>query len=152
MSKDLVMLNAVFGLRFLTLSLICMSAMNCAAHAPAAEKPHHTPSGFRNLHEYEEHDFWDLLRWRRERANKEIPGPESYHFPLAENDAGFLKRNVDKKTVTWIGHATVLLQVGGYNILTHLRQFQNDSFAISTSYRRKTGLWHYTFCSLTTFS
>jgi hypothetical protein len=36
--------------------------------------------------------------------------------------------------------------------LTHLRQFQNDSFAISTSYRRKTGLWHYTFCSLTTFS
>jgi N-acyl-phosphatidylethanolamine-hydrolysing phospholipase D len=118
MNKNLIMLNAVFGLRFLTMSLICMSAMNCAAHTSSAEKPHHTQNGFKNPHEYEEHDFWDLLRWRRERANKEIPGPESYNFPLAENDPGFLKRNVDKKTVTWIGHATVLLQVGGCNILT----------------------------------
>jgi N-acyl-phosphatidylethanolamine-hydrolysing phospholipase D len=117
-SKGPFMLNAICGLRFLTMSFICMSAMNCAAHTPSAEKPHHTQNGFRNVHEYEEHDFWDFLRWRRERANKEIPRPESYNFPLAQNDPNFLNHNRDKKTVTWIGHATVLLQVGGYNILT----------------------------------
>ena len=110
--------NAFYGFRFLTISVICMSAVNCAAHTPSADKPHHTPNGFRNLHEYEEHDFWDLLKWRRESANKAVPGPESYHFPLAQNDPDFLKQNRVKKTVTWIGHATVLVQVGGYNILT----------------------------------
>ena len=112
------MLNVIETLRFLTLSFICMSAVNCAAQTPSAEKPHHTQNGFRNAHEYREHDFWDFLRWRRERASKEIPPSESYNFPLAQNDPAFLKRNRDKKTVTWIGHATVLLQVGGYNILT----------------------------------
>jgi N-acyl-phosphatidylethanolamine-hydrolysing phospholipase D len=118
MSKNLAMLNPLFGLRFLTLSFICMSAVSCTAQTPSVGKPHHTQNGFRNANEYGEHDFWDFLRWRRERANKEIPPPESYHFPLAQNDPAFLKQNRDKKTVTWIGHATVLLQMGGYNILT----------------------------------
>ena len=112
------MFKSFYGFQFLVIGLICVSAMSCAAQAPSAEKPHHTQNGFRNVHAYEEHDFWDFLKWRRERANKEIPGPESYHFPLAQNDPNFLNHNRDKKTLTWIGHATVLLQIGGYNILT----------------------------------
>jgi N-acyl-phosphatidylethanolamine-hydrolysing phospholipase D len=112
------MFNLFYGIRFLAIGLICISAMNCAAQTPSAEKPHHTPNGFKNTHEYEEHGFWDFLRWRQERANKDIPGPESYNFPLAQNDPNFLNHNRDKKTVTWIGHATILLQLGGYNILT----------------------------------
>jgi L-ascorbate metabolism protein UlaG (beta-lactamase superfamily) len=116
--NGMLMFNLLYGFRFLAIGFICISAMNCSVHTPPAEKPHHTQNGFRNIHQYEEHDFWDFLRWRRERANKEIPRPESYNFPLAQNDPNFLNHNRDKKTVTWIGHATVLLQVGGYNILT----------------------------------
>ena len=112
------MLSSNYGLRYLTLGFICMTALNCAAQAPPADKPHHTPGGFRNVHAYEENGFADFLKWRRERAKLEIPGPESYHFPLAKNDPGFLKQNRDKNTVTWIGHATLLLQMAGYNILT----------------------------------
>ncbi len=112
------MLNSNCGFRFLTLGVICMSALNCAASTPSADKPHHTNSGFKNVHIYEESDFWDFLKWRRERAKKEIPGPESYNFPLAKNDPGFLRQNRDQNTVTWIGHATLLLQMEGYNILT----------------------------------
>lgn len=112
------MLNSNYGLRYLTLGFICMTALNCAAQTPSADKPHHTSGGFRNVHVYEENGFADFLKWRRERAKLEIPGPESYHFPLAKNDPGFLKQNRDKNTVTWIGHATLLLQVAGYNILT----------------------------------
>ncbi len=112
------MLNSIYGLRFLTLGVICMSALNCAAQTPSADKPHHTSGGFKNVHSYEENDFWDFLKWRRARAKKDIAGPESYHFPLAKNNPGFLKQNRDKNTVTWIGHATLLLQVAGYNILT----------------------------------
>jgi L-ascorbate metabolism protein UlaG (beta-lactamase superfamily) len=112
------MFNLLDGFRFMALGVICMSAMNCAVQSPAADKPHHTSGGFRNVTEYEEHGFWDFLKWRRERAKLEIPGPQSYNFPLAKNDPEFLRQNRDTNTVTWIGHATILLQMEGYNILT----------------------------------
>lgn len=57
--------------------------------------------------------FGDLMRWRRE-----APSVRVLSFPLATNDPGFLAGNRDRATLTWIGHATVLLQLGGYNILT----------------------------------
>ena len=106
------------GFRFMTICFICLSALNCAAYTPSADKPHHTQSGFKNVHEYEENSFWDFLKWRRERENKEIPGPESYNFPQAENNPDFLKQNRNHKTLTWIGHASLLVQMEGYNILT----------------------------------
>jgi L-ascorbate metabolism protein UlaG (beta-lactamase superfamily) len=112
------MFNLLDGFRILTLGVIFMSALNCAAQSPSTDKPHHTAGGFRNVTEYEEHDFWDFIKWRRERAKLEIPGPESYNFPLAKNDTEFLRQNRDTSTVTWIGHATILLQMEGYNILT----------------------------------
>ncbi|MGD2036870.1 MAG: MBL fold metallo-hydrolase [Desulfobacterales bacterium] len=112
------MFNLLDGFRILTLGVICMSALNCAAQSPSTGQPHHTADGFRNVTEYEEHDFWDFIKWRRERAKLEIPGPESYNFPLAKNDTEFLRQNRDTSTVTWIGHATILLQMEGYNILT----------------------------------
>ncbi len=112
------MLNSNYGLINLMLAVLCMSALNCAAQTPSADKPHHTTSGFRNIHADEEHGFGDFLKWRRERAKLDIAGPESYHFPLAKNDPGFLRQNRAQITVTWVGHATLLLQMAGYNILT----------------------------------
>ena len=112
------MLNSNFALIYLILGICCMSALNCAAQTPSDNKPHHTTDGFKNINAYEENDFGDFLRWRRERAKMDIPGPEHYSFPLAENDPNFLSHNRDQNTVTWIGHATLLVQVEGYNILT----------------------------------
>ena len=112
------MLNSNLVLIYLMLGVFCLSALNCAAQTPSLEKPHHTPDGFRNVHAYEENGFSDFLRWRRERAKMDIPGPKHYSFPLAKNDPNFLSHNRDQNTVTWIGHATLLVQMGGYNILT----------------------------------
>lgn len=62
--------------------------------------------------------FLDFLKWRWERLWMEIPGPDAYEFPLAQNDPRFLSSNGRRITLTWIGHATVLFQMDGKNILT----------------------------------
>lgn len=81
-------------------------------------KPHHTPDGFRNNDLSIEHRSpWRFL-W--ERLTTDIPDdPEGgYGLPVLKPDVAFLRDNRVAPTLTWIGHATLLLQVGGVNILT----------------------------------
>lgn len=64
-----------------------------------------------------EHGFRDMLRWSRERRrNKkdlkvQIPQAE-------EKEAEKLKENRESMSVTWIGHSTFLVQMGGLNMIT----------------------------------
>ena len=81
-------------------------------------KPHHTESGFKNLDSSEGGGFIDLLKWQWERFRKGLPPKRVYDFPLAQSDPAYLRSNREKTTITWIGHATVLLQLKGKNILT----------------------------------
>lgn len=101
------------------MGILCMCSLIYAAQNMNTEKTHHTEKGFRSPYIREDHGFFDFLRWRWERIWKDIPPPpESYSFPLAESDPSFLRSNHDEITVTWIGHATLLLQMEGKNILT----------------------------------
>ena len=81
-------------------------------------KPHHVAGGFRNPGEPAGPGLREFLRWQFERRRKVIPGPQSYHFPLAENDPPALRQNRERTTLTWIGHATLFVQMAGLNILT----------------------------------
>jgi N-acyl-phosphatidylethanolamine-hydrolysing phospholipase D len=81
-------------------------------------KPHHTAQGFRNNYPTGPRgSFW---KWQRERWDKGLPKiPEGgYHFEQVQPDLARLKSNRTQPTLTWIGHATFLLQLGGLNILT----------------------------------
>jgi L-ascorbate metabolism protein UlaG (beta-lactamase superfamily) len=104
--------------KVLLFALFLLFALNCMAKEAQHSKRHHTKDGFRNVHPHEAHGFFDFLRWRWNRIWKDLPSPDAYSFPLANNNAAFLKSNQDKTTLTWIGHATVLLQLEGKNILT----------------------------------
>lgn len=104
--------------RLFVLGVAFLFSMGCAAQTPHSDKPHHTKYGFRNVYPYEQPSFFDFLKWRWNRLWKKIPPPESYNFPLATNDPEFLRSNHEKITLTWIGHATVLLQLEGNNVLT----------------------------------
>jgi N-acyl-phosphatidylethanolamine-hydrolysing phospholipase D len=86
-----------------------------------AHPPHHTPDGaFRNpWPDSEPHGLGDVLRWARERRGMpRSPTPARGSFPAAIPAVSHPRGAHDVATATWIGHSTVLLQVGGLNILT----------------------------------
>jgi hypothetical protein len=104
--------------KFLAVITISLFLLTCAASPHYQDKPHHTKKGFNNIYSYEKPSFLDFLKWRWSRLWKETPKSDDYCFPLANNDPVFLEANRKLTTLTWIGHATVLLQLEGNNILT----------------------------------
>ncbi|HEY3304723.1 MAG TPA: MBL fold metallo-hydrolase [Candidatus Binatia bacterium] len=80
-------------------------------------KPHHTPEGFRNLYPHaEKGSFW---KWKFEQWRDGVPSAPAggWNFPLLKPDVAFLKSNRSADTLTWIGHESFLVQLGGLNIL-----------------------------------
>jgi L-ascorbate metabolism protein UlaG (beta-lactamase superfamily) len=116
--KNVVKSPALIGMILALAGIVLMEGPG--ACASATESPHHSEKGFRNTYPGREGErgALDFFKWQWERLWKDIPGPEEYDFPLAENNPWFLRNNTDAYTVTWIGHATVLVQMDGKNLLT----------------------------------
>ncbi|MBM3301922.1 MAG: MBL fold metallo-hydrolase, partial [Deltaproteobacteria bacterium] len=81
-------------------------------------KLHHTGKGFKNIYGSNCPGFFDFLKWQWDRLWMHGPSRGSYNFPLAKSRSDLLRSNRSQTTLTWIGHATVLLQLHGSNILT----------------------------------
>jgi len=75
---------------------------------------HHARRGFRNNYPHDKKGLKDLLKflWGWDRVG------DKFEAPMALPDPGFLAANRTRPTLTWIGHATFLVQVGGLNVLT----------------------------------
>src|SRR5262245_19725626 len=82
-------------------------------------KPHHRPDGFQNVDPQAvmPRPFSDFLRWKREALFLDIPPPHRDLRP-AQPDLGLIARDTNHFAVTWIGHSTALVQVGGVRVLT----------------------------------
>ncbi len=115
-----------FLLKLLTLAFVLwagVSVIDASQSVNAnfnAAKPHHTPEGFKNNYPHETNqNFW---KWQWERMSQGVaPAPEGGWqtvLPSVKPDVAFLKANRSERTITWLGHATVLLQTGGVNIIT----------------------------------
>jgi len=81
-------------------------------------KPHHSARGFRNNYPHDpKSGFW---KWKWGQWTKGIPEDPSggYGFEVLKPDLATLSANHGAAALTWIGHATFLLQAGGLNILT----------------------------------
>lgn len=87
---------------------------------PNDSNTHHTAEGFRNNYPSGTGPRASFWKWQWERWRDGLPKtPEGgYHFPVQQPDVAKLKANRSEPTLTWIGHATFLLQLGGVNILT----------------------------------
>jgi N-acyl-phosphatidylethanolamine-hydrolysing phospholipase D len=84
---------------------------------PRAAPSHHVGHGFRNLDPAYDYTMtgrtWGLLR----RAVTRTPARGRPPAAVA-NDGAELRANGTRPTVTWIGHATLLVQLDGVNIVT----------------------------------
>ena len=82
---------------------------------------HHRPEGgFRNPWSSAQlHGFRDFLKWSliERRRNPRQPDPDPSTFTRA--DPGFVVPRADPEqfTLTWIGHSSFLIQIGGLNVL-----------------------------------
>jgi N-acyl-phosphatidylethanolamine-hydrolysing phospholipase D len=86
-------------------------------------KAHHTPRGFRNNYAGTVvKSFGDLVRWQTERLIKQLPPDPTLPTPVQPADLDFIEANGKAVSmipaVTWIGHATALVQASGLNVLT----------------------------------
>jgi N-acyl-phosphatidylethanolamine-hydrolysing phospholipase D len=60
-------------------------------------------------------DFLAFLRWG---LGGRPPRARHFRAPYRENDGVLLRENRARPSVTWIGHATTLIQAGGVSVLT----------------------------------
>jgi N-acyl-phosphatidylethanolamine-hydrolysing phospholipase D len=108
--------------------LLALLLAGCAYVNPYydAQRPHHTPEGFRNLHKQiaPKNFITDvMIGWRIPAALKGLPPPPQAPTPSVAPDLAALAANAlagaaMRPAATWIGHSTVLLQAGGLNVLT----------------------------------
>ena len=81
-------------------------------HAPSRR----SPSGrFRNNYPHERHGLLELMRFGWNFVRQTVTPVD---FPRAQPDVAHLAANRTDPTLTWVGHATFLVQIGGLNVLT----------------------------------
>lgn len=83
------------------------------------QQPHHTQDGFQNLDPEVRpgRGFW---RWQWERKTRGLPPPPAaaHRDWRVAPDLALVQSPAANPSVTWIGHATLLLRIGGLNVLT----------------------------------
>ena len=103
--------------------MVCLVLAACSSLSSRSNpdydpsKSHHRPDGFANRY-VERSEKPGLWRWQFERLRDGLPKPPEAPVAGVAPDLGLLHSDSLQARVTWVGHATVLLQVDGVNLLT----------------------------------
>ena len=80
---------------------------------------HHRERGFVNTTPGEPRPgLWTRVRFFATRMMATTFAPRTAAFPRVANDGRALREHRGEPTVTWVGHATLLVQLDGVNVLT----------------------------------
>ena len=86
-------------------------------YAEAESPPRRDGDGFHNNYPHEgKRSFW-LWKWEQLRQGMPQPPPGGWKIPRVRTDAAALRANGHDPTLTWIGHASFLIQLAGVNVL-----------------------------------
>lgn len=99
-----------------------LTIYHCSSVSRETMPPHHTESGFQNSDLTKKPgSVGAFISWQVSRLfDRDRPSldPGDYHFEIQPNDGLVVQNNKKDFSVTWIGHATTLVQIEGVNILT----------------------------------
>jgi len=74
---------------------------------------------FANIDPIEQHtSLKQFNRWRQERIRRVRMKDYSFTVPNVEPDIAYLENNRKWPSITWVGHSTFFIQLGGLNIIT----------------------------------
>ncbi len=96
----------------------------CGLVAAADPPAHHRNGAFQNNYmDFAPRGMADFLRWRWNALREGLPPAPARPTPRVQPDLDFIHANARagaamQPAVTWIGHATVLAQLGGLSALT----------------------------------
>lgn len=122
MSSRAALKKTLTVLSLVAASLASVSAVPTAMSS--ASPSHHRDGTFQNNYiAFEPKGLVELLRWQLEAAWNQRPKPAQAPTPEVRADLAFIKSNAKagarmQAAVTWVGHATLLVQAGGLNVLT----------------------------------
>jgi len=108
--------------------LIGLALLSACITVNADDTPprsHHRSDGYQNNYiEFQPRGLLDLLKWKREASRDGLPKPPRTPTPVVAPDLAFIQGNARagvmtmQPAITWIGHATMLAQFGGLNVIT----------------------------------
>ncbi len=101
---------------------VVLPTISCSGvgNEPIPGKPaHHARGGFRNPNpEFRRPSSWTRWSFVARRLISTSFAPRNFQAPRVENDGAMLRAGAMNPSITWVGHATVLVQTNGLNILT----------------------------------
>ena len=115
------------------MALVALVVAGCAGvGGPKPGAPaHHRERGFANTNpDYARPPFWTRVGFFASRMWSATFSPRSVTLPRVATDARRLRENTTEATVTWVGHATLLVQLDGVNVLTD-PQFSDRASPVS---------------------
>lgn len=99
-------------------ALVCTACAGVGGPVPEAPA-HHRERGFANVNPaYAPAGAWVRTRFFVARVWSSTFSPRTADFPVVANDGSTLRENSGAPTITWVGHATLLIQLEGVNLLT----------------------------------
>ena len=116
------LINSFLRLRaviLLSIEVFLFSCGSVGTEPLPGEPPHHVQGGFRNTDpSFHRPALWTRWSFLLRRVGSGFAAPRNFDAPHAANDGAALRAGLVSPSLTWIGHATFLIQMDGLNILT----------------------------------